>query len=68
MTTQNTNPENPLVVQFREITSNFENKLLELVLPAKELPTDDRNKIISELKGTIQNIEFMLNSTLFEDK
>ena len=69
MTTKNTQPEHTksehhLVSKFREVTSNFENELLELIAPAKQLPVDDRNKIISELKGTIQNIGFMLTSTL----
>lgn len=58
----NTNPDHQLVTKCKEITNSFENELSELILPARRLSTEDYDKIVSELKATIQNINFMLTT------
>lgn len=63
MTTNNTiNSNHPLVIKCKNITDNFENEVSELVLEARKLPTHDQKKVISELKATVQNVNFILNS------
>ncbi len=62
MTTKHQTPEHHLVVQCKDITNHFENQIADLIMPARHLSVKDKDKISSELKGTIQNINFMLTS------
>jgi hypothetical protein len=61
MTTKN-NPEHHLVIKCKEITSHFENELSEMIMPARLLSSNNKDQIATELKATIQNINFMLTS------
>jgi len=62
MTTKNPKLDQHLVIQFKELTDNFEEQASELILPARQLDVDERDKIVTELKATIQNISFMITS------
>jgi len=62
MTTKNPKLDQHLVIQFKELTDNFEEQASELILPARQLDVDERDRIVTELKATIQNISFMITS------
>ncbi|MES2676694.1 MAG: hypothetical protein V4612_04080 [Pseudomonadota bacterium] len=62
MTTENLNPNHELVIKCKEITNHFENQIADLIIQARHLAAQDKSKIEAELKGAIQNINFILNS------
>jgi hypothetical protein len=62
MTQKNTQQDQNLVTKFKDLTNNFEDELSELILPARNLSVADQNKIVRELRATVQNINFMITS------
>jgi hypothetical protein len=62
MTQKNTHQDQNLVTKFKDLTNNFEDELSELILPARHLSVADQNKIVRELRATVQNINFMITS------
>ena len=64
MTTKNLNLEHDLVIKCKEIANNFENQIADLATQATHISSEDKDKIVTELKATIQNINFILTSTL----
>lgn len=51
-----------LIIKFKNITDNFENELSNLILQARHLSNEEQKQIAAELKATIENINFMINS------
>jgi hypothetical protein len=62
MTTKNLNSDHNLVIKCKEITNNFEDQIADLATQARHLSSEDKDKISTELKATIQNINFILTS------
>ena len=50
--------ENPLIIECRKITSKFENDLSAIAIQSRNLTFEDREKIILDLQGTLQNINY----------
>lgn len=64
MTTKNLNSEHHLVIKCQEITNHFESQIADLATQATHISSKDKDKIATELKATIQNINFILTSLL----
>ncbi len=64
MTTKSLNLDHHLVIKCKEITSNFESRIADLATQATHISSEDKDRIVTELKATIQNINFILTSIL----
>ena len=63
MNTKTLSQDQDLVIKCKEITSHFENQIADLAISAQRLSAEDKDKIATELKATIQNINFVINSS-----